>query len=126
MTVRISGNQQFFLYPLTNHVAGKNKTYEMPAVSNYSQWFVPEVDWLADGRMLTYQAAESGLMDSIPTDYELVQLTSESTDKQSIWEGPYGAFTCSPSGTHCLIGVQLEEMLIVESGEVKPWIEIKE
>jgi hypothetical protein len=126
LVVRISENQENFLYTITNNKDGKNATYEMPAVSNYSQWFVPEVEWLADGRVLTYQAAESGLMDSIPTDYELVQLTSESTVKQSIWEGPYGSFACSPSGTHCLIGVQLEEMLIVESGKVKPWIEIKE
>ena len=125
LTVRISGNQKFFLYTLTNRVDGKNKTYEMPAVSNYSQWFVPEVVWLDDGTMITYQAAESGLMDSIPSQYTLVQLTSDS-DKRSIWQGPYESFTCSPLGSHCLIGAQLEGMLVVGRDTVRPWIEIKD
>ena len=124
LTVRISEDQKLFLYSLTNIRDGKSATYEMPAVSNYSQWFVPEVEWLADGSMMTYQAAESGLMDTIPTDYEIVHLTPEATDKKSVWKGPYEPFTCSPLGTHCLKGVQLEEMFVVESGRVEPWIEI--
>ena len=32
LTVRISENQQFFLYTLTNRVNGMNKTYEMPVI----------------------------------------------------------------------------------------------
>lgn len=126
LTVRISENQQLFLYTLTNRVDGKNKTYEMPAVSNYSQWFVPEVEWLGDGTMITYQAAESGLMDSIPSDYTLVKLSSADIQEQPIWKGPYESFTCSPIGSHCLIGVQLEGLLVVGSGTKRPWIEIKE
>ena len=126
LTVRISENQQLFLYTLINRVDGKNKSYEMPAISNYSQWFVPEVEWLDDGTMITYQALESGLMDSIESDYTLVQLSSEDTNKQSIWQGPYESFSCSPKGSHCLIGVQLGELLDVGSGTVRQWIEIKE
>jgi hypothetical protein len=65
-------------------------------------------------------------MDSIPAQYTLVQLTSADSDKQSNWQGPYESFTCSLLGSHCLIGAQLEGMLVVGSGTVKPWIEIKE
>jgi hypothetical protein len=126
LTVRISEDQKLFLYSLTNIRDGKSATYEMPAISNYSQWFVPKVEWLADGSMMTYQAAESGLMDTIPTDYEIVHLTPKATDNQAVWKGPYEPFTCSPLGTHCLKGVQLEEMFVVESGRVEPWIEILE
>lgn len=126
LIVRISEDQQLFLYTVTNNKDGKSATYEMPAISNYSQWFVPEIDWLDDGTIVTFVAKESGLMDAIPNDYTLVRLTHETTSKTSIWEGPYEPFTCTPSGQHCLIGVELKGILKVGGNVLKPWIEIIE
>jgi hypothetical protein len=126
LIVRISEDQQLFLYTVINITDGNSATYEMPAISNYSQWFVPEIDWLDDGTIVTFVAKESGLMDTIPKDFTLVQLTHETTSNTSIWEGPYEPFTCTPSGQLCLVGVELKGILKVGSNVLKPWIEIIE
>lgn len=126
LTVRISEDQQKFLYTVTNIKDEKSVMFEMPAISNYSQWVVPEVEWLDDGTIVTFEAKESGLMDTIPNDFILVQLNHEDNVKTSIWEGLYEPFTCTPSGNLCLVGVELEGMLEVGSNEMKPWIEIIE
>jgi hypothetical protein len=126
LIVRISEDQQLFLYTVINITDGNSATYEMPAISNYSQWFVPEIDWLDDGTIVTFVAKESGLMDTIPKDFTLVQLTHETTSNTSIWEGPYEPFTCTPSGQLCLVGMELEGILNIGSNVLKPWIEIIE
>lgn len=124
VTVRISEDQQMFVYTLKDS-KGKVAIFELPSISNYSQWFIPEIEVLSDGSLITYKAAESGLMDTIPSDYSLVSLSLDSTETL-LHEGPYQSFTCSPSGKRCLIGVQLEEMIMVGSGQKKPWIQINE
>jgi len=125
VTVSISDNQQTFIYTLANIKEGGTSTFELPSISNYSQWSIPEIEWLSDGSLITYEASESGLIDSISSVYKLVRLSRDG-NKTLLMEGAYQPFTCAPSGNQCLIGVQLEEMLMVESGEVIPWIDIKE
>lgn len=123
--VSISDDQQKFLYTLIRYRDGKSTTFELPAISNYSQWFVPEIEWLSDGTMLTYEASQSGLMDDIPSDFDLVQL-SITEPMKTILKGPYESFSCNPSGQYCLTGVQLENLLKVKSGETLPWITLQE
>lgn len=124
LIVRISEDHQKFLYTLTNSKDGESTQFELPAISNYSQWFVPEVEWLDDGSIVTLEAKDSGLMDTIPNDFTVVYLNHEV--KTSIWEGRYEPLTCSPSGHACLIGMELEGMLEVGSNELKSWLEIIE
>lgn len=125
LKITVSDNQETFIYSLTRFSDGRTTTFELPAISNYSQWFVPEIDWLNDGSILTFKASEVGLMDTIPTEYSLVHLSH--LDKETtIWKGPYGVFACSPSGENCLVGVQLEELVNVKNDEVVRWIEIVE
>ena len=123
--VSISNDQQTFLYTLMRYQDGKSTTFELPAISNYSQWFVPEIDWLNDGSMLTYESSQAGLMDEIPSEFDLVQLSIDKP-KKTILEGPYESFACNPSGLICLTGVQLEKLLDVESGEIHSWITLEE
>jgi hypothetical protein len=125
MTVAISEDQQSFIYTLDYENGQKTATYELPAISNYSQWFIPEIEWLSDGSLMTFEAKEPGLMDTISTTYSLVRLSVEN-EKTMHYEGPYQSFACAPAGDRCLVGMQLEELLKVENGEIIPWLEIKE
>jgi len=124
VTVGISEDQKSFMYTLKNS-DGQTANFELPSISNYSQWFIPKMESLTDGSLITYEAPQSGLLDTIPANYSLVRLSFDSTYTE-IFEGPNHSFTCSPSGQRCLIGVQLEEMLMVESGQKTPWIRINE
>ena len=123
--VAISDDQQKFLYTLVRYQDGKSTTFELPAISNYSQWYVPEIEWLRDGTMLTYEASESGLIDEISSDFDLVRLSIDEP-KNTILEGPHESFACNPSGIICLTGVQLEKLMDVESGEIHSWITLQE
>ncbi|MGB3259780.1 hypothetical protein [Paenisporosarcina sp.] len=125
VTVSISNDQQNFLYTLVRHQDGKSTTFELPAISNYSQWFVPNIEWLRDGTMLTYESSKAGLMDEIPSEFNLVQLSIDKP-KNTILEGRYESFACNPSGRICLTGVQLEKLLEVESGKIHSWITLGE
>lgn len=124
VTVSISEDQKSFIYTLKDF-NGKSAVFELPSISNYSQWFIPDMELLSDGSLVTYEASESGLMDTISPNYSLVKLSLDATTTE-IAVGPYHLFTCSPSGQRCLIGVHLEEILMIESGQKTPWIQLKE
>ena len=125
MKVSISADQQFFIYTLIRTEDGKTTSFELPSISNYSQWFIPEIEWLSDGTIFTFEAKESGLMDTISPEYSLVKLSIDST-KKVVHKGPYQSFACAPLGESCLIGAQLENLLFVGSGESSSWIEVIE
>jgi len=125
VTVSISEDKQSFIYTVVNGYDQKTSTFEMPAISNYSQWFIPEIEWLSDGTILTFEAKEAGLMDTISAVYSLVSLSADN-GKTVYYEGPYQSFACAPTGHRCLVGMQLEELLIVESGKTISWLEINE
>ena len=125
VSVKIDSDHEEFIYTLTNVITSDSKVYRSPALSNYSQWFVPEITWTEDGSFLTYIATKSGLIDSF--DGELL-LTEFNLDGENVKNADfsYSTLQCTPSGDLCVSGTRYEEIWDLVSGEAFNWLEIKE
>ncbi|MDN4609033.1 hypothetical protein [Sporosarcina highlanderae] len=96
--------------------------WDMPAVSNYSEWVIPEVEWINRDRFLYKGALQSGQLDELASAFNLYlyeegnsNLITEGLDAEPV--------ACSPSGKRCLNGYTFEELLEVETGVRRKWIE---
>lgn len=125
VSVKIDSDHEEFVYTLTNVITNDSKVYRSPALSNYSQWFVPEIIWTEDYSFLTYIATKPGLIDSFDgelllTEFNLVGENVKNADFS------YSTLQCTPSGDLCLSGTQYEEIWDLVSGDAFNWLEIKE
>lgn len=125
VSVKIDLDKEEFVYTLTNVLTNDIKEYRTPAVSNYSQWFVPDIVWTEDGSFLTYIASKSGLIDSFDGDLLLTEFNFESKNVKNA-DFSYATLQCTPSGDHCLSGTRYEEIWDLVTGNVFKWLEIKE
>ncbi|MFX3674378.1 MAG: hypothetical protein ACE3JQ_08025 [Paenisporosarcina sp.] len=123
--VKIDPTTEQFIYTLTNVITKEVKIYRTPALSNYSQWFVPELFWTEENSFLTYVATNSGLIDSLGGNLHLAEFNFESKEDKKA-NLSYSMLSCSPSGEYCLTGNRFEEILNLESGNTSKWLDIKE
>lgn len=99
--------------------------WQMPAVSNYSEWVIPEVEWIDENHMLFKGAQKGGQLDEIGQAFSLYTWTEEGNS--TVMEG-MGAepLKCSPSGKYCLSGYTSEDLIEKSTGEKRTWIQFGE
>lgn len=111
-----------FTYSLRNGDGTVLAEWIMKPVSNYSEWVVPEVEWINGESFLYKGASRSGQLDELSSEFNLY--LQEVGNPKIIIEGlDADSLTCSPSGKRCLNGYTFEEVIDVESGERLNWIE---
>lgn len=97
--------------------------WSAPAVSNYSEWVMPEIDWLEPSMLLFTTPKTAGLIDEIDDTAQLIVISSK--ESSVITEVPYGSpITCSSS--KCLLGFRADKIVDVESGLEEQWLELQE
>ena len=96
--------------------------WTLPAVSNYSEWVVPTIEWLDRHRLLVKGAEKSGQMDELAAGFNLYLVNKDSPELlvKALDAGP---MKCSPSGRYCLSGYTSDELIDVEAKEKHNWIE---
>lgn len=122
LTVQIDQERELFIYKLSDLKTKEEKIVETPAISNYSQWFIPEINWTNQESFLTYTSPNPGLLDVNQSKLELVEISFKSEELVEIDEG-YGQLICSPSGDYCLKDEGLFTIINLSSGEELKWIE---
>ncbi len=125
VTVKIDRINEEFEYSLTNVMTNEVKVYRTPALSNYSQWFVPEIFWTEEDSFLTYIASKPGLIDSFDGELQLAEFSFDSKKIKNT-EFSYMPLQCTPSGNQCLTSTRSEEIWNLVSGDVFKWLEIAE
>ena len=125
VTVKIDPIKEQFIYRLSNVNTGDVKSYRTPALSNYSQWFVPELYWTEENSFLTYVATDSGLIDSVDENLHLEEFNLASRRGRNT-ELTYRMLMCSPSGDCCLNGSLFEEIADIDTGVMMKWLNIVE
>lgn len=98
--------------------------WTLPAVSNYSEWVVPTIEWLDRNRMIVTGAEKSGQLDEMGTGFNLY-LFDEGNLELLTKELNAGTLKCSPSGRYCLSGYTFDELIDVEAKEKNKWIEFE-
>jgi hypothetical protein len=125
LTVQINQVNELFIYTLRNLKTGQTKIFESPAISNYSQWFIPEIIWTNHESFLTFTSTTAGLLDTNQANLELVEFNFEGQQNLKVEEVGYSQTVCSPSGVYCLMGDGLSMQINLSNGEKKKWIEYK-
>lgn len=98
--------------------------WTLPAVSNYSEWVVPTLEWLDDARLIVAGAEKTGQLDEMDALFNLY-LFNEGNPELLVEGLDAGPLKCSPSGRYCLSGYTSDELIDVETKEKHKWIEFK-
>ncbi|MFS0575214.1 hypothetical protein AB1K83_06260 [Sporosarcina sp. 179-K 3D1 HS] len=99
--------------------------WKMPAVSNYSEWVIPEIAWVSDNEIFLAAPETGGLMDELQSPIQLFQV-KEKQHKVVAEEVEAVKPRCSPSGKRCLTGFSSEILISTETGEKQAWLSFRE
>lgn len=97
----------------------------MPAISNYSEWVIPEIEWISKDTVLLPSHVEGGQLDELLSPYRLIRVTG---GRQAVVadEIASGLLRCSPSGEKCLTGNSAENLIDVVSAVQTLWLKLTE
>ena len=98
--------------------------WTLPAISNYSEWVVPTMEWLDENRLIVKGAEKSGQLDEMGAGFNLYLFQKDSPELiiKGLEAGP---MKCSPSGRYCLSGYTSEELIDIVTRKKHNWIEFK-
>lgn len=111
-----------FTYKLKSAKGSVYAEWQMPAVSNYSEWVIPEIEWIDETTVIATGSEKQGQLDDLAGQYNLYLVANGKLQKT------YGnldnsLLKCSPSGTRCLIGQTSEEIVEMSTGKRYRWID---
>jgi hypothetical protein len=119
----VHGNEEKddeFLYQFINENGEVLSEFQSVLLSRYSDWFIPYYDMI-DGKseLITFKANEAGSFDTYSGRFSLekwdVTGGSEETLMTDLAAEP---IQCSPDGSHCLYGNQLEKIIDIDDASI--------
>lgn len=118
-------NNELFTFSMSSFDGQVISEWQMPAVSNYSEWVIPEVEWINENHILFKGAQKGGQLDDIGQSFNLHEWIDGVSSK--VMEG-MGAepLKCSPTGKYCLSGYTSEELIEKDTGVKQNWIHFEE
>ncbi len=99
----------------------QKQVWETPAVTNFSQWFVPEVQWLDDQSIITLLPTKSGKIDEEENPFQLVHTSIHGVQQIGEMKN-YEPIVCSSKGSVCLTGYNYEKVFTTKKFKVKDWL----
>lgn len=123
LTVQIDQERELFIYKLYDLKNKTEKIFKTPAISNYSQWFIPEIIWTNQESFLTYISPNSGLLDVNQSRLKLMEFSFKPENDRVEFDEGYVQLICSPNGEYCLKGEDLFTISNLHSGQELKWME---
>ena len=124
LTVQIN-QQEDALYRISDLEGTVRSEWTLPAISNYSEWVIPEIDWLSNNSVILSSPAIGGQLDEITSQIRLIKVIGGMVEE--VDENHDGGFIrCSPSAKKCITGTALETVIDLESGEKNTWLRFPE
>lgn len=123
LIVTMDFTKEEFRYVLEK--GNKKQEWTSPAVTDYAQWFVPEVQWLDDQSLMVLLPMENGKIDEGEHPFKLVHVSLNCV--HTIGQSPnYEQIICSAKGTLCLSGNNYETAISIKPYEKKKWLVVKD
>lgn len=122
--IQINEEQQQFQYRLENKDSGEAFEWFSPAVSNYSEWIVPNMSIIQQNQLIAVQPVESGNVDEHNKKSVLSSISINGEIKRG--EIDIQPIECSPNGEVCLGGYEKENWIQLDPLKEQNWIELKE
>jgi hypothetical protein len=87
--------------------------FQMSLLSRYSDWFIPFYDMIEEkDELITFQANEAGSFDTYSGTFSLKKWNVLKGSEDTLFEElPLEPVQCSPQGSYCLYGNQLEKVI---------------
>lgn len=99
--------------------------WTLPAVSNYSEWVVPEVEWASSETLFLRAPVTGGQLDELSSPFRLIR--EKEGRQQVITEDVAAGFLrCSPSGLTCITDSSATTLIDIETGEERIWLDFPE
>lgn len=122
VTVKINeaGDAHYVLSELDGTVQSE---WILPAVSNYSEWVVPEVVWVSSDTIFLRAPETGGQLDELTSAFRLIR---EKDGRQQVVSEDVtaGFLRCSPSGEMCITASSATTIIDVETGEQRIWLDL--
>ena len=115
-----AGDAHYVLSELDGTVQSE---WTLPAVSNYSEWVVPEVGWASSDTLFLRAPETGGQLDELTSAFRLIM--EKAGQQQVVSEDVTAGFLrCSPSGATCITGSAATTIIDVETGEQRIWLDL--
>lgn len=113
------------LYKLSKLEGTQLSEWTQPAVSNYSEWVVPDVEWTSDNTVFFRAPVTGGQLDELTSPFRLIR---EKEGQQQIVaeEVEAGFLRCSPSGLVCIAGSSPTTLFDTETAQERIWLDFME
>ncbi|PLR85956.1 hypothetical protein CVD25_04375 [Bacillus canaveralius] len=110
------------IYTFLSNDLKKVASISFPHLSTFSGWLVPHFDFMETARrFITFRPLSSGEADNYASGFQLVSHDLKSGDETIYFQGMDNEpISCSPDGMMCLVGYQLEKLLILNAKKVIP------
>ncbi|GGA32077.1 YqgU-like beta propeller domain-containing protein [Psychrobacillus lasiicapitis] len=122
--ITINEQKDLFEYRLEEKETSRVFEWTSPAVSNYSEWVVPNMSVVQPDKLIILQSKKAGNLDEY-TDKSVLSSISLDGAKQfgELGDGP---IDCSPNGAVCLGGYEKENWIQLDPFQEQAWLELKE
>ncbi|WP_064091507.1 YqgU-like beta propeller domain-containing protein [Rossellomorea aquimaris] len=102
-----------FTYQFITQDGKVDSHFEVSLLSRYSDWLIPYYDMIEDkDQLLTFVANEPGVFDTYNGTFSLRSWNAKTGEETILYkELPLEPIKCSPTGTYCLYGNQLEKII---------------
>jgi len=122
--IQIDEQSENFLYQLINKNSNETQEWTTPAVSNYSEWVIPNISILYPNKLFITKPTEGGNMDALNQQNVLTSYSvNEEKEFGQVSDLP---IDCSPNGKVCLSGYEKEQWIQLEPFKGEEWLEVKE
>jgi hypothetical protein len=99
--------------------------WTMPAISNYSEWVIPDIEWISNSIVFLQAPEVGGQLDELTSPYRLIRVV-EGRQDVVVDEVVSGILRCSPSGQKCLTGYTAENLIDMEMKIETTWLTFPE
>lgn len=120
LTVQLD-EEENALHTISTQDGSVISNWTMPVVSNYGEWFFPEVSWVSSNAVILPSVEEGGQLDDLRESYMLVRVTGGQQQplSKNVVLGP---LSCSPNGEKCLTGISKEHLIDMKTTEELIWL----
>jgi len=120
LTVQLD-EEENALHTISTQDGSVISSWTMPAVSNYGEWFFPEVSWISSETVILPSVKEGGQLEDLQESYVLVRVTGGQQQplNKNVVLGP---LSCSPDGEKCLTGFSKEHLIDMKTTDELVWL----
>lgn len=120
-TITIDPTGERANYSFFNEKMKEKVSFQVPVLTNYSEWLIPYYEVHNKGTFITFTPKESGEADSYNNSFQLMSYDLSSNNKEIILEDSDNLpFKCSPNLDYCLMGYQLESLFSLDLKKLLP------